>query len=495
MRMQLDRESPTPIHLQIANGIREQILTGAIPEDRRLPPTRRLAAELGVNRSTVVQAYQRLWSEGLVEGRVGSGTVVRLPAGEKRRAVAPPPWSMLLGARVGGHDAESGELFRLFAREDLVSLAAGLPAPHLYPMEDLREAANAAFAEEGRAALHWCPAEGYPPLRRLAAERLDGLDPAATMILAGSTQGLFLVSALFIDPGDFVVVESPTYLGALQIFRDAGARVIGVPVAEDGIDLEMLGEVLARTQPKFIYTVPTFQNPTGVTMSLGKRRALLELAYRYRVPVVEDDPYTPLRYDGGAVPSLKALDTHGYVIYLTTFSKILVSGLRVGVLGAPRRLMEPMVAAKYRLDLFTGALSQAMVQRFWSGGALDRHIDRVRVEYRANREAMADALRRHCPTIRFSVPEGGFFIWGRLPREVGARRLLREALDRKVMILSGEIFHPDGRGHDRVRLSFTGETPERLREGVRRLGDALRRVERGAPSPDAVEEATTKPIL
>jgi len=492
MELKLDRKSPTPLHLQIAHQIRELILKGTIPEGGRLPPTRKLAQELGVNRSTVVQAYRRLWSEGLIEGHVGRGTVVRRAARAVEAPVAPLPWEMLLTPQPEAVELEIRELMRLFSREDLISLAAGLPAPDLYPLEEIAEISAEVLAREGAALLQRCAVEGHLPLRQLLAERM-GLSPSEVLVLSGSQQGLYLLAEALIAPGDFVVVEAPTYLGALQVFRTAGARLIGVPVDEEGMDLRMLESVLSRTQPKFIYTLPTFQNPAGTTMVLERRRRLLELAYRYRVPLIEDDPYSLLRYEGEALPPLKALDTHGYVIYLSTFSKVLFPGLRVGWLAAPKRVVEHLAALKRMVDLFTNASAQATIAEFCCRGLLERHLGRVRGEYRRRRDAMVEALKEHCPKVEFAVPEGGYFIWCRLPRGIAARGLLQEALRERVSFLSGELFYPDGRGQEEIRLTFTSQPPATIAEGIRRLSQALRRLKR--KRVEEAEETLLKPIV
>jgi DNA-binding transcriptional MocR family regulator len=333
-------------------------------------------------------------------------------------------------------------------------------------------------------------------LRRLLGERL-GVPSGEILILSGSQQGLYLLAKALITPGDFVIVETPTYLGALQVFRAARARLIGIPLDEEGMDLQMLESVLARTQPKFAYTLPTFQNPSGATMSLERRRRLLELAYRYRVPIVEDDPYSLLRYEGETLPALKALDTHGYVIYLSTFSKILFPGLRVGWLAAPPRVTDRLAPMKQLMDLFSNGPAQAVIYEFCRRGLLERHLERVREEYRRRRAAMVVALERYCPKLEFNEPQGGYFIWCRLPRGIAARQLLREALRERVSFLTGEIFYPDGRGQEQLRLTFTSQPPAALEEGVKRLGAALRNLMRRAAKAAEAKEAekAVKPIV
>lgn len=496
MELDIDRGSPIPLHLQIARGLRERILKGAIPAGGKLPASRKMAEALGVNRSTVVQAYHTLWSEGLTEGYVGRGTVVRPTTAAGGAPVAALSWGALLAAGREEADGEVRDLVRLLAREDVISLAAGLPAPDLFPMEELADAARSVLEEGGRSLLYWCDTLGYEPLRKTLADRFTNTTPGEVMILSGSSQGIFLVARALIEPGDTVAVGSPTYLGALQTFRGAGARLAGVPVGPEGMDLEMLESVLSRTPPKFIYTVPTFQNPTGSTMPLERRRRLLDLAYRYGVPVVEDDPYTPLRYEGEPVPTLKEMDTRGFVIHISSFSKILFPGLRVGWMAAPKRFVDSITPAKYLQDLFTNSHAQAVVHEFLRRGLLEKHLEKVRREYGRRRDRMVNALRRHCPRFEFTVPEGGYFLWCRLPRETGARELLREALRKKVSFITGEIFCPDGQGLDRIRLNFASHEPETIEEGVRRLGAATRSIrKRSGREPAATEKTPASPIV
>jgi DNA-binding transcriptional MocR family regulator len=495
MRIAVDRESAIPIHVQIARAIREQILKGAIPRGGRLPPTRRLAESLGVNRSTVVQAYQTLWSEGLVEGHVGRGTAVR-PAGTGSRTPgACPPWETLFVLEREEEDREVREFVRLIDREDLISLAAGLPAPDLYPMRDLREVLDDVLAREGKSLLHWCPVEGYGPLRERLAENVPGATAGDVFLLSGSTQGISLLTRVLVAPGDFVAVQSPTYLGALQMFRSAGARIASVPVGEEGIDLDMLESVLSRTRPKILYVIPSFQNPTGVTMGLETRKGLLEIASRHAVPVLEDDPYSLLRYEGEDVPTLRELDTRGHVLYLSTFSKILVPGFRVGWLTAPSPVIERLRTAKHLTDLFTNSVGQAVVSEFIERGFLDKHLAAVRDAYRKRRDAMVRALRRHAPQLAFTVPEGGYFVWATLPPGISGRELLREALTKRVSFIHGEVFCPDGTGRDRIRINFASHPPEIAEEGARRLGSALRALRRGGRRGRPEQEVSARPIV
>ena len=484
MMLHLDRDSRIPLYLQIRDQLRQMILDGTLSEGTRLPPERKMAAALGVNRSTVVNAYRELAADGLVEGHVGRGTIVRrpslIPSPLPQHLIAHPlvwaeyfvPWPE------GRRDPLLHDLMALLTHSDVISFAAGVPAPELYPLDDFRRVMTHVLNATGTALLQPCLVEGYYPLRQTIAQRLArrGATVRAEniLIVTGSQQGLDLIARAFLEAGDEVVVEAPCYLGALQIFGAAGARLLGVPLDEEGMRMDVLENILLRYRPKLIYTLPTFQNPSGRTMSPRRRLQLLELARRHRVPIVEDDPYGELYYTSQAPSPLLASDQDGYVIYLSTFSKILFPGLRLGWVAAPRPVIERLSQIKQLADLHCSTLIQGAVHEFCQRGALDRHLDRVRDLYRQRRDAMLVALAEIAsPGLEWDEPQGGFNLWCRLPRGVRARQLMAEAARQKVAIVPGEVFYPDGGGQEEMRLNFSCPPVAQIREGVRRLGVAL----------------------
>jgi DNA-binding transcriptional MocR family regulator len=484
MMLRLERDSRTPLYLQIRNQLREMILDGTLSEGNRLPPERKMAAALGVNRTTVVNAYRELAADGLVEGHVGRGTIVRRPLLTPSQLpehliTHPLVWPEYFVPRPeGGRDPLLRDLMALLARADTISFAAGIPAPELYPLDDFRQAMTHVLNTAGQTLLQPCPVEGYYPLRQTIARRLAGRGATVRaeniLIVTGSQQGLDLIARAFLGAGDEVVVEAPTYLGALQIFGAAGARLLGVPLDEEGMRLDVLENVLVRYRPKLIYTLPTFQNPSGCTMSPRRRLQLLELAHRRRVPIVEDDPYGELYYTSQAPSPLLALDQDGYVIYLSTFSKILFPGLRLGWVAAPRPVIERLSQIKQLADLHCSTLIQGAVHEFCQRGALDRHLDRVRDLYRQRRDAMLAALADVAPSgLEWDEPQGGFNLWCRLPSGLKARQLMAEAARQRVALVPGEVFYPDGGGQEEIRLNFSCPPVAQMEEGVRRLGLAL----------------------
>jgi DNA-binding transcriptional MocR family regulator len=524
MMLRLDRDSRTPLYLQIRNQLREMILDGTLSEGSRLPPERKMAAALGVNRNTVVNAYRELAADGLVEAHVGRGTTVRRPpvvstveppmdelSGPGAAPFHPLVWGEYFVPRSeGGRSLLLRDLTALLTRPDTISFAAGIPAPELYPLDDFRQAMAHVLDTAGQALLQPCPVEGYYPLRQVIAQRMAGrgatLQAENTLIVTGSQQGLDLIARAFLKVGDEVVVEAPSYLGALQIFSAAGARLLGVPVDEEGMRLDILENILIRYRPKLIYTLPTFQNPSGCSMAPRRRLRLLELARRHRVPIVEDDPYGELYYTDQAPSPLLALDQDGYVIYLSTFSKILFPGLRLGWVAAPRPVIERLSQIKQLADLHCSTLIQGAVHEFCQRGALDKHLDRVRDLYRQRRDAMLAALRHAQDTaltehglagLEWDEPQGGFNLWCRLPPGLKARQLMAEAARQSVALVPGEVFYPDGGGQEEMRLNFSCPPVALIEEGVQRLGAALRSLmrRRKREKPGREVEVETQPIV
>jgi DNA-binding transcriptional MocR family regulator len=493
MMLRLDRDSHTPLYLQIRNRLREMILDGTLGEGSRLLPERKMAAALGVNRSTVVNAYRELAADGLVEARVGRGTTVCRPplppttqppkplTTQSALSLPPHPlvWNEYFVPRLEeGRDPLLRDLMTLLTRPDTISFAAGIPAPELYPLDDFRQTMAHVLNTAGQNLLQPCPVEGYYPLRQTIARRMAGRGATVRaeniLIVTGSQQGLDLIARAFLRAGDEVVVEAPSYLGALQIFSAAGARLLGVPLDEEGMRLDVLENILIRYRPKLIYTLPTFQNPSGCTMASRRRLRLLELARRYRVPIVEDDPYGELYYTEQPPSPLLALDQDGYVIYLSTFSKILFPGLRLGWVAAPRPVIERLRQIKQLADLHCSTLIQGAVHEFCQRGALDKHLNRVRDLYRQRRDAMLAALAEHGPTgLQWDEPQGGFNLWCRLPPGVKARQLMAEAARRDVALVPGEVFYPDGGGQEEMRLNFSCPPVALIEEGIQRLGATL----------------------
>lgn len=388
------------------------------------------------------------------------------------------------------------ELLKLTGKPDLISFAGGLPAPELFPVTEIAEASARVLHEHGSLALQYGTTEGYLPLRQMIARHTEryGLrvGPENVLITSGSQQALDLIGRVFINPGDRVLVESPTYLGALQAWNACGAEYVPVPVDADGMVPEAF-ETALRSGPKFIYVLPNFQNPTGVTLSLPRRRLLVDLAGRYGIPIVEDDPYGQLRYEGEHLPPVVVLDDdrsakrngahQGNVIYLSTFSKILAPGLRLGWVIAPTEVIDRLVKGKQGMDLHTATFNQMLVHEAAGGGFLDRHIRTLRRTYRERRDVMLQALEEHAPPgVAWTHPMGGLFLWVTLPPDVHAEEVLEIAIANNVAFVPGSSFFPCGGGSNTLRLNFSYAGPELIREGIARLGRALQTAIYDAPA-------------
>jgi 2-aminoadipate transaminase len=386
------------------------------------------------------------------------------------------------------HESAIRRMGTVVARQtDVVSFAPGYPDPGSFPWEELREITQRLLTGTDHEVLQYGPTGGYAPLVEGIVPILEARAIAAgrdeILITTGSQQGLDLIARLFVTPGDVVLVELPAYTGAIAAFGNAQAQLFGVRQEPDGVSLEDLDEVCQRQRAagrrvNLLYVVPNFQNPTGMLLSLEKRRRLLEWAQRRDVLIVEDDPYGSLYFDDVTRPeetrSIRADDSSGRVIYLSSFSKTLVPGLRVGWVVAPASLIDRLETAKQSVDLMSGSLDQRIVHEAIRGGAIERLAPRLRELYRRKRDVMEAALRAEVgDRLRWTQPRGGFFLWATLPEGQDDVALLGRALEQRLVFVIGSAFFVDGTGHDRIRLSFSAPTPERIQEGARRLAAAL----------------------
>ncbi|MGR4883262.1 PLP-dependent aminotransferase family protein [Streptomyces sp. LARHCF249] len=393
-------------------------------------------------------------------------------------AVAPPPALASRATSVGGSPVR--EILALTERPGVISFAGGLPAPELFDTEGLRAAYDAAFAASARRALQYSTTEGAPELREAVARRATarGLPAGAddVLVTTGSQQALTLLTTTLVEPGDVVLVENPTYLAALQCFGMAGARVVAVPCDAQGLIPEALEEIVARDRPKLLYTVPTFQNPTGRTLPGARRAAVAEIAARRGLWLIEDDPYGELRYEGAEVPWLAAHPgAEDRTALLGSFSKIMAPGLRLGWLRAPAALRRAAVVAKQAADLHTSTVDQLAAAHYLAAVDLDAHVATVRTAYRARRDALLAGLAEALPAgSAWNRPEGGMFVWARLPEGHDATALLETALTHDVAFVPGSPFFTGAPDPRTLRLSFTTHTPEEITEGLARLGRAAR---------------------
>jgi DNA-binding transcriptional MocR family regulator len=370
------------------------------------------------------------------------------------------------------------QLMHLIADPEVISFGGGLPAWELFPVEQVKEVTNYILDSDGPAALQYGTSEGYKPLRQAVAERYrkKGFDITEdnVLITCGSQQGIDLVSKLFLDKGATLVVGDPTFLMALQTFSLFQAGCLTVPLDEEGMRVGLLPEILEQNDVKFIYVMPNFQNPSGVTLSLERRKRLVEIAQRYGVPILEDDAYGELRYSGEALPALKALDKGQQVIYLGSFSKVLSPGLRVSALVAPDGVMEKLVFAKQAADLHTDNLAQRIVYEFLCRDLLDPHIQVIINSYRKRRDAMLQAMERYFRAgVSWTKPDGGIFLWVTLPQGMDAMGLFEKAIQAKVAYVPGSCYYANGGGDNSMRVNFSACDEGKIEVGIQRLAKVI----------------------
>ena len=417
---------------------------------------------------------------------------VSSPGGKKNGTVVPTLWNERFAQRTQRMTSSViRELLKLTEKPEVVSFAGGLPAPEVFPFAEIELATRKVLQEQGKTALQYAATEGYLPLRELLVRQMARygirVKPANVMITSGSQQGLDLIGKLFVNPGDRVLAESPTYLGALQAWSAYQADYLTVPVDDDGLDVEKL-EAQLRGGPKFLYVLPNFQNPAGVTLSLERRRRLVALANHYGAPIVEDDPYGQLRYEGEHLPPIVQIDAElhdcakgecdftGDVLYLSTLSKTLAPGLRIAWVVAPESVISRLVQMKQGADLHSSTFSQMVAYEVAKDGFLDRHVRTIREVYGQRLKAMLDAFERHFPEgVSWTRPQGGLFLWITLPPGFDSTVLLKEALDKEgVAFVPGAPFFPRGGGERTCRLNFSYARPDVIEEGIRRLAKVLK---------------------
>ncbi|HZI94615.1 MAG TPA: PLP-dependent aminotransferase family protein [Patescibacteria group bacterium] len=512
--IRVEHEAGLPIYLQIARQLSAAIEAGTLAPGDRLPTSRALCMKVGVNRLTVSRAYRDLIELGLVTSHVGRGTFVastpRIQASGKESippsqsfsdAPAPDlplPWGTLF-SRTSERAIEGGLPPAAYGATEpgVISFASLFPDPSLFPVEPFRAALDGVLRRQGHRILGYGPPAGYPPLRKMIARNLRSRGMAVTeeeiVVTSGSQQGIDLVARALLDPGDVVVVENPTYTGAVQVFHSYGAQLRGVPVDQEGVIVPLLEEAVQHRRPKLIYLMPNFQNPTSETMSLRRRRALIDMAASRRLAILEDDFGGDLRFEGEDLPSLKALDLGGKVIYLSTFAKKLLPGLRIGWIAAPREIAERLVRLKKITDYSTSLLLQAALHEFCKQGDLDRHLINVVERYRERRDAMLSAMKRAFPPdVLWSRPKGGLVVWVTLPPTVDADEVAEDARARGVMVGRGDLFYVDSSTGQNLRLTFSQVTPREIHRGIRVLGDIIkqrirtRRAERRATAGESM---------
>jgi 2-aminoadipate transaminase len=387
-------------------------------------------------------------------------------------------WTKLYASRTGALKSSAiRDLLSVTARSDIISLAGGLPYTKDFRMDKIVGAVKKTMNHQGSAALQYGPTEGHLGLKQhisklMQKENLE-IDPEDFIVTGGSQQGLDLLGKIFIDPGDIILVEAPSYVGALNAFAAYEPHIIGVPLDDNGLQVDLLEQVLnelvkAEKKAKFLYLVPNFHNPAGVTLIQARRRKLIELSEKYQLVIIEDNPYGQLRYEGKFIPPLRSMDEK--VIYLGTFSKIFSPGLRLGWLVAPRPILEKIVFGKQAADLCSSSFTQMLLEEFFNVNELDSYLENLVKMYKSRRDAMLGALEEFFPKqTSWTKPKGGFFIWAKLPEYIDTTEMLAEAITHKVAYVPGRAFFADNSGKNYMRLAYCYPNEDEIVEGVRRL--------------------------
>ncbi|MFN8676959.1 MAG: PLP-dependent aminotransferase family protein [Thermomicrobiales bacterium] len=473
LEIRLDPADAAPLYRQLEETLAAAIGDGRLVPGDRLPSERALADQLGVSRTTTVTAYRELEARGLVRGSTGRGTYVCAASPGRD---APFAWQgKVASAALRTVDPTLRSLVQ--GQDDAnISFAGGMPALDMFPVRTFQHRLSRVIEQGFLDALGLGPTEGQPALRLALAER-HGVPPEQVIVLAGSQQGLDIMARCLVEPHDVVIVDRPTYLGAIQVFRAAGARMVGWDARR--ADLDELEDLFQRYRPKLLYTNPTFHNPSGRTLGLETRRDLLNLAARYRTAILEDDPYSPLYLGRVPPPSLHALDSHGLVIYQSTFSKTLAAGLRVSWIVAPEAIVEQVALVRQRADLFGAGAYQLVLAGMLADGSYDRHIATLRGEHRRRLDAMMAALKQDLPhgVVTWQNVEGGLYLWLHAQRHLDARVLSQQAAAMGVEVISGDHFFADAGGRQEFRLCFTRNPPPVIAAGVSRLAMAVQALE------------------
>lgn len=481
MHIPLDRQQDVPLYLQIEEALRRAILSGVFVDGDKLPSTRTLASELAVSRLTVENAYAELAAKGFLHQRRGSGAYVLHPLLQPVQPCPTPDMPFpaerftTLTSRLDGYPDTP-------LPDNFINFAAGVGSPKVFPQEEFRKILLSVLSRHAEEAFSYGEYCGYYPLRDTLGRILtaQGIPTHAEQLLItnGSQHAISLIVQSLLEPGDTVIVEQPTYAEILGLLRLHRINIVTIPSDRHGMQVEQLPALLEKYRPKLIYTIPNFHNPTGRCLSEARRRQLLALAQQAGVMILEDDFVGDLRYNGKQLPSLRALAQPGTVIYVSTFSKMLLPSMRIGYLVADREQYQQIARLKH-VDSFTSSnLIQRALDAFVTIGRYDKQLRRAGRIYRQHRDTMVAALQQHLPHgCQFETPEGGLFIWLTLPTSVSTEALMPVAWKEGVTFARGECFYAEEqRGAHGMRLNFAANTPPLIEEGIARLCRAIRQV-------------------
>ena len=377
--------------------------------------------------------------------------------------------------------SEIREILKVTEKEDVISFAGGLPAPELFPIKEIDEISQIVLKESGTKALQYTTTEGFKPLREWIANRMNtclgtSFDEDNILITHGSQQGLDLSGKVFLDEGDIVLCESPTYLAAISAFKSYECGFIEIPTDENGMNMDILEDVLSNTKNiKLIYVIPTFQNPTGKTWSLERRKKLAELSAKYKVAVIEDNPYGELRFEGEPLPSVKSYDTMGNILCTGSFSKIFCPGYRIGWIAGDKEIIRKYVLVKQGTDLQCNTMAQMTIAEYLKRYDIDKHIGKIVEVYKKRRDVAIECIERYFPdNIKFTRPEGGLFTWVELPEKMSAREILNKCLERKIAFVPGGSFFPCKSKENTFRINYSNMPEDKIEKGLRIIGEIIK---------------------
>lgn len=477
LQLELDRHGEEPLYQQLIRQIQLQIDSGDLPAGSRLPATRELAETLAVSRVSVVTAYADLRSRGYLSTQAGRGTFVS-------RDVDPiaPITDVSEFAIPQTAPRSTPDELRQLANADAINFAQGALSEEFFPTDHLREALNHVLDRDGAAALSYEAPEGYPPLRKAIAAYVRNFDITCddghVLITGGAQQALDLAVQSLTNASDWIITSNPTYTGILDIARARRLRVFGVPLDEQGMQLDLLEEAVQRLNPRLIYVMPTFQNPTGQVMTLPGRRRLLRLAKQHGIPLLEDSVYHEFRYEGESLPPLRALDDGETVIHVSAFTKMLLPGMRIGYIIAGGERYQRLVRVKHAADISTSPLSQRALHHMMQRGVLAAQLRRNTELLQVRRDAALEAARTEFPdSFCWNYPQGGLYLWVQLPQDgPTAAELADTATQQGVTYADGSLFSLDHSGAYHLRINYGIQSPARIREGFRRITDAWMQV-------------------
>ncbi|GAB6137545.1 MocR-like pyridoxine biosynthesis transcription factor PdxR [Halanaerobaculum tunisiense] len=466
-QIKLDKSASIHLYLQLYNQIRDLIKEGSLQPDTKLPPIRKLAKQLGVNNVTVVKGYDLLEEEGLVNKKVGSGTFVAdITPEEAKEQVSQLDQQVYID-----------EDTKLVTPEQ-INFATAAPTPDLFPITTFKKLLNKVLDRDQGYAFGYQQSQGYLSLRQSISQYVTRYDieskPEEIQIVSGAQQGIDILAKTFLDYGDTVFVERPTYPGAISVFKSRKANIVEIPITETGIDLDYLEAKLEEFSPRFLYLMPNFQNPTGYSYSQAKKKRLMELANKHDLLIVEDDCLSDLNYSLADNHSLKSLDETGMVIYIKSFSKIFMPGLRLAFLLIPANYFADVLLAKYMSDIFTDGLVQRVLDLYFREEVWAEQLANLKDTYQRRYQKMIAALDDLLPPkIEFIAPQGGLNLWLQLPQGLSATKIKRKTLAKGVNIAPGEVFYSSNPRKNRLRLSIAAVKEQEIRSGVKILATVL----------------------